>query len=289
MLGGMIARRRARGRGTVALVLAVLAPLAGLVAAQPAAASRLKEEFSGFAHCPVEQASICLSSITTSGEFVLDHKTVPIDKTITLQGGIGYNKFTTQPLIAPVGAPALSDTSLTVPGGLVGIEGLGGEVTATAEIAGPVSAVTVNELNLVTETGTAVTLPLKIKLNNPTLGEDCYIGTESEPVVLHLTTGKTSPPWPFSSIDGSRGTTIERAKGKIRLQSGASLVDNDFSVPGATGCGGALSLIVDPLVDTIVGIPAPAGFNKAVLTGTLEETSAENAAKYKPKVKKEKK
>jgi len=275
---------------TLVIAMALAAAFVSLGAASPALASKIKEEFVPFADCPVEAAADCLVANTTGGEFVLDHKTVPITKTVTIQGGIATAlPLTAQPLVGAVGGETLSKTPLTVPGGLVGIEGLGGEVTATAEIAGPPSSVIVNRIGLALGNEPAVTLPLKIHLENPTLGNECYIGTDAEPIVLHLTTGTTSPPFPGKPISGKFGTFENAGKGKIRRYIGNSLVDNDFAVPGATGCGGVLSFLIDPGVDLIVGIPAPAGFNTAIMNGPLEETNAEFAAKYKPKPKKTKK
>lgn len=272
--------------------LAVVTALATLGVASPAlATSALKEDFLPFAHCPTSTAAVCLVAPTTSGEFVLDHKTVHIDKTITLQGGLGSaTDFGAQPLIAAAGGETLAKVPLTVPGGLVGIEGLGGEVTATAEIAGEPSDVIVNRGALALPSSEpAVTLPLKVKLDNPTLGEDCYIGTDADPIVLHLTVNETDPPFPGKPIKGSHSAFELKAKNKIVAVSEVSLVDNDFAVPGATGCGGALSFLIDPAVDAIVGIPAPAGFNTAIMNGSLEETEAAFAVKYLPKPKKEKK
>lgn len=278
---------RARALAAGALLVAVAL---GAAAATPAlGASAVKEEFAPFADCPVETAALCIVARTTGGEFVIDHKTVPIEGTITLQGGLASNTFTSLPLLGAVGGETLSRTPLTVPGGLAGIAGLGGEVTATAELAGAPGSVIVNKADLLSQSGTAVTLPLKVKLSNEVLGEECYIGSDEEPIVLHLTTGTTSPPLPFSPITGARGKIEGKAKGKIVAISGTSLVDNDFSVPGATGCGGSLSAVVDAAVDLDVGIPSPAGLNTAVMDGSLEETTAAYAAKYKPKPKKTKK
>ena len=61
------------------------------------------------------------------------------------------------------------------------------------------------------------------------------------------------------------------------------------AVPGAHGCGGALSPIVDLAVDLDVGIPAVAGKSSAIMKSTLYETKAEYAEKYIPKEKKPKK
>jgi hypothetical protein len=263
--------------------------LAMLVLASSASANKatLDAEFLAFAQCPVQTAAVCTVARTTSGEFVIGHKTVPIESPVLLQGGLATTSFMEQPLVGALDGNTLSKTPLTVPGGLVGIAGLGGEVTATAEIAGPPSSVIINRGNLGLRERTAVTLPLKVKLSNPALGEECYIGSESEPIVLHLTTGATDPPSPTPSISGSVAPG-SAAKGKINEPT-VSLVDNDFAVPGASGCGGVLSAVIDPVVDVDVGIPSKAGENTAIMTGPLEETTAELALKYRAKVKKPKK
>jgi hypothetical protein len=278
--------RGARGRISAAALVAVATIALG---ATPALASSLKEEFAPFDHCPIASAGVCVVANTTGGEFVIGHKTVPIDKTVTLQGGLASESFSTQPLIAPVGAEALSKTPLTVPGGLVGIAELGGEVTATAELAAPASSVTISKNDFLFDTGTAVTLPLKVKLENPVLGSECYVGSDEEPIVLHLTTGKTSPPAPAESIHGGHSVPVAIAKRKITFAEKVTLVDNDFAVPGAQGCGGSLSPIVDEIVDTDVGIPSKAGENTAIMTGSLEESAERFVAKYIPKEKKAKK
>jgi hypothetical protein len=285
---GRIAGMRRRG---LVVALALAAPLLALGAASPALASpKLKEEFLPFADCPLTSANVCLVSTTTGGEFVIGHKTVPIEVPVTLQGGLAGESLYEQPLLGAADGDTLSKTPLTVPGGLAGIGGLGGEVTATAELAGPPSSVIIDRWNLIGEKTPAVTLPIKVKLSNEVLGEDCYIGSDSEPIVLHLTTGTTSPPAPAEPIKGSVGNRqAGKAKGKIRYIEKAKLVDNDFAVPGASGCGGELSSVIDLVLDLDVGIPASAGQNTAIMEGTLEETSKEYALKYLPKPKKAKK
>ncbi len=280
--------RRARRRLLLA-TLALAVPATALGAAAPAmAASAFKEEFAPFTNCPVEAAQVCVVATTTSGEFKLDLKTTKIQNPVVLQGGLGSTMFGDQPLLAPIGAEALSKVAQEVPGGLTGIsEAIGGPVFATAELAGSPSDIILNKGNLLAQEGTAVTLPIKVKLDNEILGPNCYIGSDAEPIVLHLTTGTTSPAFPNQPISGSRGTLEGAGKGKIVKIKGNSLVDNNFAVPGANGCGE--SPLIDLVVDVGVGIPAPAGLNTAIMNGELEETAAVWAAKYKPKVKKAKK
>jgi hypothetical protein len=288
---GTARKRRRRGVTRTIALTAIATALACLSAAGSALAVKGpldKEDFLPFADCPVQSAAVCIASFTTGGEFQFGNKAVPIPEgtVIELQGGLPKEGYEGQTLIAPLEGNTLSEPPIPVPGGLVGIAGLGGEVDATAELAGPVE---VNRADLAIPVGPAVTLPLKVRLSNETLGEDCYVGSDVEPIVLHLTVGKTKPPAPAEPIEGHRNPLEYKDKNRIVYIPDNTLVDNDFAVPGATGCGGVLSAIVDPIVDLDIGLPAQAGKSKVVMTATLEETAAKWASKYKPKVKKAKK
>jgi hypothetical protein len=249
-------------RRQVVAVAAVMATLAALGAPSPAAAG-IQQELAVFATCPINTPGVtaCIVSRTTAGEFVLGSKAVTVNKTITLQGGL--SELTNQ-LVPATDGNTLSKTPLTVPGGLVGIE-LGGvtEVTATAELAGPVLL----ELENLGSNNPAVVLPLKVKLDNPLLGNGCYIGSNTEPTTLQLTSGTTNPPPPNKPITGSKGEApIFLDRNKIIVINHSSLVDNSFSVPGVNGCG-LLPLVIDPVVDLDAGLPAAAGKNTAILSG----------------------
>jgi hypothetical protein len=254
-----------------------------------------KELFLAFKHCPLTEAIICDVANTTGGEFVIGKKTVPISKPVLIQGGVAANGknpvLEAEPLIAAVGAETFAKVPQEVPGGLAGIGGIGGEVTATAELAGPVSSVILDAWNLANKLNQpAVTLPLKVRLSNEILGENCYIGSDAEPIVLHLTTGKTNPPAGTEPISGGHGAPEYPAKGDIERVPGVKLVDNTFAVPGASGCGNELdSSVVDEAIDLDIGLPAAAGSNTAILTGSAELTLAQSAKKYLPKEKKTKK
>lgn len=261
---------RRRGVRKHALAVAtVLAALAALGVASPAGAG-IQQELAVFATCPVSTPGVtaCVVSRTTAGEFVIGSKAVTINKTVTLQGGVSE---LTNHLIPATDGNTLSKTPLTVPGGLVGIEGLGGEVTATAELAGPATL----ELENLGSNNPAVVLPMKVKLDNPALGAECIIGSDSEPATLSLITGTTNPPAPNKPITGSKGESpVFLDKNKIIVVNGSSLVDNAFAVPGVNGCGGALAPVIDPIVDLDAGLPAAAGKNTAILSGGFEAASA---------------
>lgn len=251
--------------------VALATPVALLAGAGPAMAG-LQHEFSVFNDCPVNAPGVvgCVVSYTTGGEFHLGNKAVPINKTITLQGGL---TATSPDLVPAADGNTLSKTALQLPGGLLGIELLPGltEVQAVAELAGPVA---MNLKNFFARKGPAVSLPLKVNLVNSLLGGSCYIGSESTPVEPQLTTGTTSPPSPGVPITGSAGTVEFAGAGNIVVVGSSSLVDNGFSVPGASGCGGLLSFLIDPSVDLIAGVPAAAGHNTAILNSTFENVSS---------------
>jgi len=255
--------------GGLAVALVLVAALSSIATVAPALAVSVKKEFSVFNDCPVNNPVTigCVYSTTTAGEFKLGSKSVPITSTIILQGG---DERESSVLVPAEGGETLSAVPLKVPGGLVGIEFPGNftEVTATAEPAGTIE---ISPENLGKESGSAVVLPVKIKLSNTILGSSCYTGSDSEPITIHLTTGTTDPPKGTAPLTGSKGTlNLFRGAGKIVEISGTKLVDNTFPAPGVQGCGGLLSLIVDPLVDIEAGLPAGAGKNAAILQSKLE-------------------
>lgn len=244
--------------GRLSLVVSIVAALTVLASA-PTALASLKQDMVRFSDCPISNPAVtqCVLSTTSGGEFIIGNSTVPINQTITIQGGLIPPK-----VIPAVDGNTLSKTPLTIPGGLIGIELLGNftQVTATAELAGPA------------QIGTQVILPLKLKLDNPLLASNCYIGSSSQPVTLHLGYGTTSPPPPNKPITGKALVTT-KDNGAI-LSIAGTLVDNAFSAPGASGCT-LLPLIGDLAVNVKEGLPAAAGKNTAIMTGTTEEANAQ--------------
>jgi len=263
------------------LVLAVVAP-----------AMASPKEFAVFAQCPTKNPSValCFFVQSTGQEFIIGNKTVPVNKTITLQGGSIVNEETgAETFVAAANGESLSKTPLTVPGGLFGIkaptwwpkglqewfnkqinEGLTG-VTATAELVGNPG---ISRANLLAAEGVALSLPVRLHLNNAILGSSCFLGSKSHPVTFELTTGTTNPPKPNKPITGTVGElSFNEAFTKVTIV-GNKVVDNAFSAPGTEGCGGIFSFFINPLVEKILGVPAAAGHNTAILTGSLENATA---------------
>jgi hypothetical protein len=145
-------------------------------------------------------------------------------------------------------------------------------VTATTELVGEVN---LNLLNQLTGSGTALTLPVRVHLENSFLGSGCYIGSKAHPVVVEFTTGTTSPPAPNKPITGKVGEIETKESGNIIIVNNNSLVNNSFAAPEAEGCGsqilfGLFTGLIDKAVGSEVGLPSAAGNNTAILNGKQE-------------------
>ena len=269
-----------------ALVAAMLVPASQAVASS----HHPTGEFAQFGECPLShpELTFCLYSESTAGYFQIGKKTVPLKVPQILQGGLEETSPEVLTTIAAENGETLVKTPQVVPGGLLGVEaplwwpkflrdlfnetinkGLTG-VTATVELAGPASAIKIDPIALLSESGDALVLPAKIKLSNAFLGSNCYIGSNSKPVVIAFTSGETSPPPPNTPIHGSAGTFTANEEGTLITLSGGRLVNNSFAAPKASGCGGLFSFLVDPFVDSLIGLPSPAGTNSAVLEGKIQ-------------------
>jgi hypothetical protein len=288
-------------------IIATAALIASLAIVSSASAEP-KGIFKQYNDCPVKASGValCQYAETTGGELSIGSEKVPITSPIILQGGAvptGSSNFNEYFLIPATDGNSLSKTALSVPGGLAGLvscEEIKGEgllekleratcktvfengltgVTITTELVANTSNPAILDLAaLVEEKGTALTLPVRAHLKNPLLGEACYIGSEAHPIQLHLTDGKTSPPEPNKPITGKLGNIFgEEEKGwETTKITENSLVDNAFAVPVAEGCGGLFSSLIDPIIDSKLGLESKSGHNTAILEGTLN--SAEVSA-----------
>lgn len=287
--------RRLMLRSTPLLIVAIM--LAALALTAPAMASKPTGHFVNFGDCPVKVSGIdtCVFAQTSSGEFKIKTTVVPITKTITLQGGIHQNPETgEETFINAADGNTLSKTPQTVPGGIFKIvapeflpeflrnifnefinKGITG-VNATAELVGKVG---INTNNLISKSGAALTLPVRVHLENSFLGNNCFVGSSAKPIVVELTTGTTSPPLPNEPITGNIGEPELPVEGLLILRKN-SLVNNTYAAPEAEGCGsqilfGLFTGIIDSGVDSELGLPSAAGNNTAIFNGTLEIANAE--------------
>lgn len=266
------------------------------------ASAELTGAFTRFEFCPRKNAEVsrCVYSVTDGGKVVLGSKTVPIVNPVTLQGGYGEPSFDEESpdflfskFVAATNGVTLSKAAQPVPGGLLGLlppessppvikalvkaaaeNGLTG-VSSTLELARPASEIKVSENHLAEAFGVALVLPLKARLENPVLGSSCYVGSSKDPIYWELTTGETNPPGPNEPITGTTGTIKFIEGARIVEAQDAALVDNAWSAPAASGCGGLLSTVMDPIINAASGLPAKAGTNSAFLEGDLSQSPAE--------------
>jgi hypothetical protein len=283
--------------GTASLLAVAAVSFAVLGSAAPALAGKPTGAYVNFAHCPTKTSGVnyCVYAQTTGGEFKIKKTTVPITKTITLQGGIKENLETkAETWVNAEGAETLSKTPETVPGGLFKIlapeffpeplkaifnefinKGFTG-VSASTELVGPI---TISREALFTGAPDALDLPVRVHLENEFLGSKCYVGSASKPVNIELTTGTTSPPLPNKPITGSVGEPEIKEEGELVILRKNSLVNNTFSAPTAEGCGsqilfGLFTGLIDDAVNSELELPSASGNNTAILNGTLENASA---------------
>ena len=257
------------------------------------AAAKLTGEYTKFQQCQYTNVEVkkCIYAVTESGEVVLGSKKVPIVSPVILQGGYGKQVAGFSPFFAAANGVTLSKAPQSVPGGLLGVvpeakqswlvkklikfffeNSLTG-LNSTLELAKPATEIKISESHLAEEEEVALELPVKIHLENPFLGSNCFIGSSTSPVKWQLTTGVTNPPAPNGKITGSGGEGEFLEGGRILVTKGTKLVDNAWSAPAVTGCGGILAFLVNPIVSSQLGTTT-AGHNTAVLVNTVSVAAA---------------
>jgi hypothetical protein len=230
--------------------------------ASTASATEPAEGYERFAGCPSpeenENITSCQLAKITGGYFNMGNKEVPIENEIQLSGGT--NKSGGE--FSYTSSGGMTKAPQKVPGGVIGLTGLtwlleffGSEALtlyATTELAGTPSSLLANP----------TFLPIKVHLTNPAglLGNQCYIGSDSEPIELHLLTVA------FPKFHFGEPPTVQVFENATKL-------DNTFSAPGANGCKlylfGFIPISINGLVNEFSGLPAESG-NETVQTVTLE-------------------
>ena len=244
--------------GSIVVALAAVALFAGTAQATTPAPG-----YGQFAGCPSPSENplveTCTHGLIKGGYFQMGNKNVPISKPMTLSGGFtnGFSGFTAN------SKGGLTPVKQLVPGGVIGLTGLdwlvnflnleGLQLYAVTELVGPPTF------------GATLSLPIRVHLINPVLGNNCYVGSASSPIQLNLTENTTSPPppnMPISGVPFEFGS--DESTGILTLKNG-TVVDNSFSAPGASGCVltlfGFIPVSINGLVNAASGLPAPAGTN----------------------------
>jgi hypothetical protein len=295
---------RLTGAWRRSLVMLVVCVASGVMVSS-ALAKEPSGDFVSFKQCPrfTPGVNLCFYSQVTGGLTAIGKQVVPINADgrhpIVLQGGIKLQEVSpfAETFVGALNGETVSKTPQSVPGGLAGLvncaempgsgslkilgtvicrEIFASKLTAlsvTTELAGPAEGIAINKQNLIGEEGVAFSLPVKIHLENPLLGRECYIGSNQAPIVLNLTSGRTSPAKPNEPITGSVGEIKAKDEFNFVEIPGDVFVDNAFAVPQATGCGGILSFLVDPIINHKLGLPSPAGNNTVIQDTNLYEAT----------------
>ncbi|GAA4588228.1 hypothetical protein BJY16_008491 [Actinoplanes octamycinicus] len=269
-------------------VLVAVAAILALTASPARAAAG--GAYAGLDNCPLTSATMkdptnlqvgCVHSVTNGGSVTIGSNVVPLTTPITLQFGVYWpadaptrefpdgtvaNVYSTVP--AAKGKTLIAKPlQVSIPGIANIIPGVT-SVFAQVELAGSITEF----VPLATGENTPVfVLPIKLHLYNALFGTRCYIGSDTSPIRFSPTTGTTSPPAPNQPVTGDPGTldVVPDPNGFETLGvgfTGATLVDNAYSVPKANGCG-LIPGSLDGLINLAFGLPSAAGRNAVVFSG----------------------
>lgn len=248
------------------------------------AQTQLNGNWAPFSRCPVDNptmlaadgvndSALCVSSHSASGSIKLGNTTVPTGAS-DLQIGVVTHPGGTSTLVSPAEGALVAD-SANLPGGLLGLM-CPSNIPVVSGICNQITNVSLNKVTATIESvnspsdfqllaGTTtgkpiVTLPVRIHLENPFLGSNCYIGSSSNPIVLRPQ-NLTRPAPSTEAFNGDGTPDPTGPLGRINLI-GANQGDSTFAVPGASGCGLGL---LDWAVNLKTGLPAASGTNSVTL------------------------
>ncbi|MFE4212912.1 hypothetical protein [Streptomyces sp. NPDC056844] len=280
--------------GAVAASAALVMPLTATPAGAATAAAQLNGSWAPFDRCPVDAPAmlatdgdtdvpLCVTSTSPNGTIKLGNTTATTGST-NLQFGVIQHPAEGTYTVVPPAAGSIISGKTTIPGGLLGIM-CPSNVPVVSAVCGQITDATLNKVTATVESagtptdfslvagissGPIVKLPVKIRLENPLLGSNCYIGSSSNPVLLRP--GNISAPTMAASRFNGDGSANPDEGALIRIAlSGAAQGDSQFSVPKASGCG--LGGLLSWAIDLKVGLPAAAGSNNLVLNDAKTYTA----------------
>lgn len=155
--------------GTAGAVLAFAAPMAS-------AQDPVDNSIPGAAVCPATAES-CVSVVVQSGTFDNNGFNLPIgkgDMIIAAEAGSGEGESTVL-LPRDDGHHGVYSKPLTVPGGVLGIDLPFGNLFGLAAVTAEVEATAAPTLNGII-TDMDLSIPVRMKINNAFLGDNCYLG-----------------------------------------------------------------------------------------------------------------
>jgi hypothetical protein len=283
------------GKWRIAILGALV--VGGLLVPAGSASAQMNGIWGPFDRCPVDSAQMlaadgvssdpaCIANTSPNGSIKLGNSTQTTGFT-NLQLGATIDDATGAfSLVTPPGGALVSEP-VDVEGGLLGLmcpsnvplvsaicNGLVGSplnrVTAVVEPAGTPS--NFDRAAALSMGQPIITLPVKVHLQNPILGPNCYIGSNSNPIVLRPE--NTTQPSLSAAIGDLDGTPNPNGA-LARLTGSSTQGDDTFAVPGATGCG--LLGVLSAAVNLKQGLPSPSGNNNLVLNNAESSVISEGA------------
>ncbi|WP_327707736.1 hypothetical protein OG912_01185 [Streptomyces sp. NBC_00464] len=283
-----------KGSAAVAASAALVMPLAATPAGAATAAAQLNGAWAPFDRCPVDNPAmlatdgetdipLCVTSASPNGSIKLGNTTATTGST-NLQFGVIQHPAQGTYTVVPPPAGSIISGETTIPGGLLGIM-CPSNVPVVSAVCGQITNATLNKVTATVESagtpsdfslvagmssGPIVKLPIRIRLDNPLLGSKCYLGTNSNPILLNPG-NLSAPSLGVTRFDGD-GTANQEEGSMIKFGlTGAAQGDSTFAVPKASGCGlvGTLSWAID----LKVGLPAASGTNNLVLNNAETSTA----------------
>jgi hypothetical protein len=278
---------RSLRRATYAVTVAGVAALTILSSGSSAFATTLTGDWAPFTRCPVDNSSMlaadgasvsagCVQSDSPNGSIKIGNTTLTTGDS-NLQLGALFNVGTGASTLVGGSGGTVVAAPVQIPGGLLGLM-CPSNIPVVSQTC---NSITNNQLNAVTATvvsagapsnlntvapfipgATAITLPVKIQLSNPLLGNSCFIGSNSNPIVLNPQTQVAATNAVSDTFDAN-GTSDPSGPLSLLTVTGATLSDTTFAVPGASGCG--LLGVLDPAVDLKQGLPSASGHNSLTL------------------------
>lgn len=236
--------------GTAGVVLAMAAPMAS---AQDAEATGVP----GAAVCEVGMEG-CVSVVVNSGTFNNNGFNLPIgDGDMIIAGEILDAADGQSTILIPRadGHNGLYAKPLTVPGGVLGIDLPFNNLFGLAAVTAQVQAVDTPTFNgLFTDFD--FNLPVRMKINNAFLGDNCFLGSEAAPVNFHLAPANVE--FPSYEVLPDGGIKVSPIHNKA----------TDFAIPAASGCGPFG--VLNPIVNWRAKVPATSGTSlSTVSTGYM--------------------
>jgi hypothetical protein len=228
----------------------------------------------------VESLAVCFADVSPSGSMTVGNLAVALKGTDHQTGLV--EDFETEGSFSTVPPPggALVAEPVELPGGLRELVCPGGgrfvrqicrahhgwgpseradSVTWTLESAG--APYDFNLFAGVVPGVPVISMPVKIHLQNRLLGNDCYIGSDTEPIVLQGE-NLTIPVGSIAGFDANGTPDSEEGAALSEFQIHSTQGVGSFAVPAASGCG--FMGIYDQAINGKVGLPSAAGKNTLV-------------------------